>query len=349
VLVIRPVSLDDLDRLFELAGGTGYGLTSLPRDREFLQNKITESLESFARIGSKPRGDSYLFVLEDMKTGKAVGTTGIVSKVGGFEPFYAYKIEKDIAESEALKVRKEIRLLRLITDHNGPCEIGSLFLAPAYRKDGNGRLLSLARFLFLAEYPKRFDPTVIAELRGMIDEKGRSPFWEALGRHFFDVDYPSADYQSGVDKKFIADLMPRHPIYVPLLPKEAQDVIGKIHPDSVPAVEILKEEGFQDTGMVDIFDAGPIVGCRRADIRAVRESRVATVEDIVEQVPDSTAYIISSARKEFRACKGPIEMTEKGVRLFGKEAMALNVKVGDSVRFVSMKAPPRAVEEVKPV
>ncbi|HZK82926.1 MAG TPA: arginine N-succinyltransferase, partial [Humisphaera sp.] len=64
MLVIRPASLDDLDRLFELAAGTGYGLTTLPRDREFLQNKINESLESFARIGSKPRGDSYLFVLE---------------------------------------------------------------------------------------------------------------------------------------------------------------------------------------------------------------------------------------------------------------------------------------------
>jgi arginine N-succinyltransferase len=346
--VIRPVSLDDLDRLFELAAGTGYGLTTLPRDRELLQNKIVESLESFARIGSKPRGDCYLFVLEDMKTGKAVGTTGIVSKVGGFEPFYAYKVETAVAESEALKVRKEIQLLRLVTEHNGPCEIGSLFLAPEYRRDGNGRLLSLARFLFLAEYPKRFEPTVIAELRGTIDGSGHSPFWEALGRHFFDTDYPKADHLSGVDKKFIADLMPRHPIYIPLLPKEAQAVIGRIHPESMPAAEILKEEGFSDSAMVDIFDAGPIVSCRRGEIRAVRESRLATVEDIVEQVPDSQAYIISSARKEFRACKGPIEMTEKGVRLFGKEAMALHVKVGDVVRFVPLKAPAQAEKRVAP-
>ena len=349
MLVIRPVSLDDLDRLFELAGGTGYGLTSLPRDRELLHGKIVESQESFARIGRKPRGDSYLFVLEDLKTGKAIGTTGIVSKVGGFEPFYAYKIETAVAESEALKVRKTIRFLKLVTDHNGPCEVGSLFLEPQYRKDGNGRLLSLVRFLFVAEYPKRFDPTVIAELRGIVDDQGHSPFWEALGRNFFDTDYPNADYLSGVDKKFIADLMPAHPIYIPLLPKEAQELIGKVHPQSLPALEILKDEGFRENGMVDIFDAGPIVSCKRDEIRTVRESRKATVEDIVDEVPLSEPCIIASARKEFRACKGQVQVVTGGVRLPARVAMALQVRVGEAVRFVPMKSALRGADEVKPV
>lgn len=349
MLVIRPVSLDDLDRLYELAGGAGYGLTSLPRDRELLQNKISESLESFARIGQKPRGESYLFVLEDMKTGQAVGTTGIVSKVGGFEPFYAYKVETAVAESDVLKVRKEIRFLKLVAEHNGPCEVGCLFLSPPYRKDGAGRMLSLVRFLFLAEYPKRFDPTVIAELRGIIDEEGHSPFWEGIGRHFFDTDYPNADYLSVVDKKFIADLMPRHPIYIPLLPPEAREVIGKVHPQSMPAMDILADEGFRDSGMVDIFDAGPIVSCQRDQIRTVRESRKAIVEDIAEELPPSETFIIAAPRKEFRACKGPMQTTAGGVRLLAREALALQVKVGDAVRYAAMKPAPRAVEEVKPV
>src|SRR5690348_5615759 len=113
MLVIRPISLDDLDALFEMANGAGYGLTSLPKDRELLQNRIVESQESFARIGQKPRGEHYLFVLEDLATGKAVGTAGIVAKVGGFEPFYAYKVETAIAQSDVLKVRKEIKFLKL--------------------------------------------------------------------------------------------------------------------------------------------------------------------------------------------------------------------------------------------
>src|SRR5947209_2125521 len=234
MLLIRPISLTDLDALFEMANRAGHGFTSRPKDRELLHNRIAESQESFARIGQKPRGEHYLFVLEDTATGKAVGTTGIVAKVGGFEPFYAYKVETAIAESDVLHVHKEIKCLKLLADHNGPCEIGTLFLAPEYRKENNGRLLSLVRFLFMAEYPKRFDPQVIAELRGIVDEAGHSPFWEGLGRHFFELDYPNADYLSVVNKKFIADLMPRHPIYIPLLPQDAQAVIGKCHPQSLP-------------------------------------------------------------------------------------------------------------------
>jgi arginine N-succinyltransferase len=344
MFVIRPVSLDDLDQLYELATSAGYGLTSLPRDRELLHAKITESQESFARIGQKPRGESYLFVLEDLKTGRAVGTTGAVAKVGGYEPFYAYKVETAVAESDVLNVRKEVRFLKLVQDHNGPCEVGCLFLSPACRKDGNGRLLSLVRFLFMAEYPKRFDPIVIAELRGVIDDVGHSPFWDALGRHFFDIDYPNADYLSVVNKKFIADLMPTHPIYIPLLPPEARDVIGKVHEQSKAAMEILREEGFIDCGMVDIFDAGPIVRCKRDAIRTVRESRKMPVEDIVDELPASEPYLIASPCKEFRACKGPVRITEIGVCLTSRTALALHVKVGDSVRFASLKPAPREGE-----
>jgi arginine N-succinyltransferase len=201
----------------------------------------------------------------------------------------------------------------------------------------------------MAEYPRRFDPTVIAELRGIIDDTGHAPFWDGLGHHFFDTDYPNADYLSVVDKRFIADLMPRHPIYIPLLPKEAQGVIGKVHPQSVPAAEILREEGFRNTGMVDIFDAGPIVSCPRDDIRTVRESRKLVVEAIVDEVTAVDTFLIAAPGKSFRACRGPIEITPAGVRLRSQEALALQVKVGDAVRFVTMKSSSPILDEVKPV
>lgn len=349
MLVIRPISLDDLESLYELSERAGHGLTSLPHDREILRHKIIDSIESFARIGQKPRGESYLFVLEDIRLGKAVGTTGIVSKVGGFEPFYAYKVETAVAESEALKVRKTIQCLKLVTDHNGPCEVGTLVLAPEYRRDGNGRALSLVRFLFMAEHPRRFDPVVISELRGVIDEHGHSAFWEAVGRHFFDVDYPNADYMSVVDKKFIADLMPTHPIYIPLLPKEAREVIGKVHPQSAPAMEILKEEGFRENGMVDIFDAGPVVSCRREDIRAVRESQRAVVKDIVDAQTPGEQNIIASTGKQFRACRGIVQAADGAAIISASVALALHVKVGDTIRFVPLRAALSGSNEVKPV
>lgn len=337
MIVIRPVTLDDLEQLIELAGMTGYGLTTLPKDRELLRGRILDSQRGFERILEKPRGETYLFVMEDLKTGRVVGTSAIVSKVGGFEPFYAYKIETSIHESDVLNVRKENRFLKLVAEHNGPCEIGSLFLAPEYRKDGNGRLLSLVRFLFVAERPKRFDPMVIAELRGVIDDQGRSPFWDALGRHFFDIDYPNADYLSMVNKKFIADLMPTHPIYIPLLSAEAQSVIGKVHEQTAPALKILEEEGFKFSGMVDIFDAGPIVSCPRDQIRTVRQSSAGALAEITDESMRSEIFIVATSKRDFRACKGPLEILKNGVRLSGATALALNVKVGDTVRFAALR------------
>src|SRR5258706_6478464 len=328
MLVFRPITLEDLPQLGELAAGAGIGLTTLPKDPQLLENRINESRRSFERLAvsakskaagaagaessERPGGEIYLFVLEDLHTGRIVGTSAIVSKVGGFEPFYAYKIETTVAESETLNVRKEIKFLKLVTDHNGPCEIGSLFLSPEYRKEGNGRFLSLARFLFIAERPRRFDPTVIAEMRGLVDGAGRSPFWECLGRVFFDTDFPNADYLSMVNKKFIADLMPTHPIYIPLLPREAQEAIGQVQEQTRPAVKILEEEGFKVSGMVDIFDAGPILSAKRDSVRAVKESSKAPIVEITEKAIEGEGYMVGTVRPEFRAAKGNLQFVEKG-------------------------------------
>ncbi len=263
MVVIRPIRLDDLEAVEALTAFTGFGLTTLPRDAKLLRRRIRDSLRGFENISDQdaPGGETYLFVLEDSQTPDVAGTCGIVSKVGGFEPFYAYRVETSVLESRQLDVRKEIQTLHLVEQHDGPCEVGSLFLAPKFRKEGNGRLLSLSRFLFMAEHLEYFDPIVIAEMRGMVDDQGRSAFWDALGHHFFDIDFPKADYLSMVNKKFIADLMPKHPIYIPLLPAEAQEVIGRVHPDTEPALKMLEDEGFRRCGMVDIFEAGPVVRC----------------------------------------------------------------------------------------
>src|SRR3954471_1470682 len=351
MLVFRPITLDDLPQLTELAAVAGIGLTTLPKDPQLLENRIVESRRSFERLATssksaaagaesseRPGGEIYLFVLEDLHTGRIVGTSAIVSKVGGFEPFYAYKIETTVAESETLNVRKEIKFLKLVTDHNGPCEIGSLFLAPEYRKEGNGRFLSLARFLFIAERPKRFDPTVIAEMRGLVDGNGRSPFWECLGRVFFDTDFPNADYLSMVNKKFIADLMPTHPIYIPLLPKEAQEAIGQVQEQTQPAVKILEEEGFKSSGMVDIFDAGPILSAKRDSVRAVKESSKAAIVEITEKGIEGDIYMVGTTRPEFRAAKGNLAVADKGVKINSALALALGARVGDQVRFASLRA-----------
>jgi arginine N-succinyltransferase len=196
----------------------------------------------------------------------------------------------------------------------------------------------------MAEHPELFDPVVIAEMRGIIDENGRSSFWEAVGRHFFDVDFPTADYLSVVDKRFIAELMPVHPIYLPLLPPQAQQVVGKVHPRTEPAMKMLLDEGFELANMVDIFDAGPTVTCPMTRVRSVRESEEARVVALTDEEPGEPdesgkpAYIIACMASGFRACVGGLDRPRaEGVRMSRRVADAIEASPGDRVRFVTLR------------
>ena len=346
MVIVRPVHMEDLEDLVSLANKETFGLTSLPKDAQLLKSRILESLYSFQKPVEKPGGELYIFVMEDLDTGRVIGTSCIVSKVGGFQPFYTYRIAVSLHESKSLGIRKEVPTLHLVREHSGPAEIGGLLLAPEYRRHGNGRLLSLFRFLFMAEFRRRFEPVVIAEMRGILDGEGNSAFWEAVGRHFFDMDYPSADLLSAMDKKFIADLMPTSPIYIPLLPRSAQDVIGKVHRQTEPALKLLRSEGFQFFDMVDIFEGGPVIRCRINDIRIVRESRKATVLSISHQDPERPSHLISVPGEEFRSCTGTVSMDRKtGARVTIPESAGVGLHVGDMIRFAPLR-PSKTSEEI---
>jgi len=339
MVFIRPICATDLDALFDLAGQTGYGMTTLPPDRSVLKRRIEESELAFSLKVEKPRGETYLFVMEDSQSHRTVGVCGIVSKVGGFDPFYSYRLREQRHCSTMLKVDKNIPILELAVSYDGPGIVGSLFLLPEFRKNGNGRFLSLVRFLFMTQFPQRFDPHVIAEMRGVIDSQGRSAFWDAVGRHFFDVDFPQADYLTMADKEFIANLMPKYPLYIPLLPPAAQQVIGQVHPDTQPALKILIDEGFTFEKLVDIFEAGAVYGCDIKNIRAVRESREAVFSGTASLSQASTEYLISNERMAFRACKAALEVVDdKAVKLDAAVAEMLEIHPGDPVRYVSMRA-----------
>lgn len=338
MLVVRPILNKDLDELYTLSGLAQAGLTSLPQDREILRRKIHQSERSFQEICDKPGAEIYLFVAEDPKTGKAVGTTAIYAKVGGYEPFYSYKIRTVTSASKVLKVKVAARYLELLVNHNGPTEIGTLLLSPDYRQSGSGRLLSVSRFLFMAEYPQCFEDEVIAEMRGVIDDNDRSPFWEALGKHFFAVEFKNADMMTLRDKSFIAELMPKNPIYISLLPKEAQDVIGKVHPSTEPALHILEREGFVYDEEIDIFEAGPLIRAKRETIRAVRDSESAEVAGVADRSPDGPPMAMASGSFDsFRAIIGTVQKTSNGIIISRSSAEALKTEKGGRVRFVPLK------------
>ena len=351
MLIVRRVYESDLDALFELILKSEYGLTTLKISKDALAARIEKSIFAFQQKNPKPDGLPYVFVMEDLSKGEIVGTCSIYSKVGGFEPFYHYQIKQSRHASDELGVEKNIDALHLHALHNGPTEVGSLFLSPDYWGGGHGRLLSLSRFLFMAEFAERFEKEVIAEMRGVVDGEGTSPLWAALGSYFFQIDFPKAETMSSKSKKFIADLMPQHPIYIPLLPEDAQAVIGQVHDNTRPALSVLKKEGFEWRDFVDIFDGGPTVHCELENIRSVRESKSGTVKSIksrtestkTDPASDTNAgesndlQLISNCQLDYRCCLGEIVWSGSDAEIDEVSALRLNLTVGDTVRSVSTR------------
>ncbi len=345
MLIVRRVRQEDLDPLFELIQHSEYGLSTLKISKEKLEDRIEQSLFAFQQMKAKPAGQPYVFVMENLADGKIVGTATVYSKIGGFEPSYTYEIEINVHESIELGIRKEIQVLHLRKDHNGPTELGSLFLSPEYWGSGHGRFLSMSRFLFMAEFPKRFEKEVVAEMRGVVYKDGCAPLWKALGSHFFQIEYPKAETLTSESKKFIGDLMPRHPIYIPLLPPEAQAVIGRVHPNTEPALALLQKEGFEFRNLVDIFDGGPTIHCDFDKIRAIRESRRLKVREIAREVEGPT-LMIANGQLDFRACLGQINEGDGEAVIDQVTALQLKLKVGDSIRCVELK-PAEKVREAQ--
>ncbi|RXJ73443.1 arginine N-succinyltransferase [Veronia nyctiphanis] len=338
MLVIRPIRESDIDALMLCAEESGHGFTSLPVDEDMLKGRICHSVESFKKHVTEPGMEGYLMVAEDTETGEIAGTTGIEAAIGLDNPFYSYHISKVVHHSRRLNVHNIVEVLTFGNDYTGATEVCTLFLRPEFRGGLNGKLLSKCRFLMLAQFPERFSDVVFAEMRGVSDENGNSPFWAWLKEHFFSIDFTLADYLTGIGQKgFIADLMPKLPIYVNLLSDEARAVIGQVHEKTRPALKMLEKEGFTCRGHVDIFDAGPTVECLRQNISSVRRSFTATAQ-ITEHSSAQDFLISNTDFEEFRATAAKIGVDEeRNMALVSKDvAAALNIVDGDAVRLVSL-------------
>lgn len=244
MMVIRPVERSDVSALMQLASKTGGGLTSLPANEATLSARIERAIKTWQ--GELPKSEQgYVFVLEDSETGTVAGICAIEVAVGLNDPWYNYRVGTLVHASTELNVYNALPTLFLSNDHTGSSELCTLFLDPDWRKEGNGYLLSKSRFMFMAAFRDKFNDKVVAEMRGVIDEHGYSPFWQSLGKRFFSMDFSRADFLCGTGQKaFIAELMPKHPIYTHFLSQEAQDVIGQVHPQTAPARAVLEKEGF---------------------------------------------------------------------------------------------------------
>ncbi len=340
MIVIRKARLSDLDCLMKISTATGSGMSSMPTNLGSWQAKLQSSEESFSKRINAPGGETYFMVMEDTETREIIGTTAIYAGVGLEQPFYSYKVSTLISMSKELDKKNQMEVLHLVNDFTGSTEIGSLYLDPAYRKDGNGRFLSRCRFLMLADFPDRFGETIIAEMRGWQDEEGHSPFWEQLGRKFFGLGFENADFMSAVKgNQFITDLIPRYPIYVDLLPEAAQEVIGVPHAASKPALKLLEKEGFRKSGYVDIFDGGPTVQCQIRNIATVQSCGQGVV-DIITADSDLAGHdsvmISNTILQDYRFVRGSVRANPDNGLTIGKSvAEALGINTGHTISYAA--------------
>ncbi|MCZ8233548.1 MAG: arginine N-succinyltransferase [Inhella sp.] len=277
-LCLRPVRRDDLDGLQRLAAGASPGIGSLRNDAAWLAQRIEHSLQAFATDDDEVSGEErYLFVLHDEATDRLVGCSGITARAGYGSRFYSYRNEFVVASSAGLGITQRTHTLHLCHDLTGTTLLTSFYIEPEWAEGAAPQLLSRGRLLFIRQFSQRFSDRIVAEHPGWLDAQRNSPFWDAVGRRFFAMDYPQAEaLAGGRSKAFIAELMPTSPVYVPLLPEAAQRAIGQLHPDGELPFAILQDEGFDAETYIDLFDGGPITEGRLHALGSVRAARART-------------------------------------------------------------------------
>ncbi|WP_379920792.1 arginine N-succinyltransferase [Erythrobacter sp. R86502] len=333
---LRAARPSDLEALYEMAKLTGGGFTNLPPDRAALKAKLERAEASFAHDSETLADELFVLVLEDARSGAVRGTCQLMSQVGQRWPFYSYRLNTLTQYSQELDRTVRAELLSLVTDLEGSSEVGGLFLHPNERAGGLGLLLARSRYLFVAMHRRRFADRILAELRGIIDERGGSPFWDGVAGRFFGMSFQDADYFNAINgNQFIADLMPKHPVYIAMLNDDARSVIGVPHPTGRAAMRMLEDENFRAEGYVDIFDGGPTMVARTDTVTSIKNAseRRITALDASE---GERALLATGRLGTFRACFGARVLGDDGgIAIDSASADLLDVSTGDTVWSVA--------------
>ncbi|MEO8643734.1 arginine N-succinyltransferase [Pseudomonas sp.] len=338
MLVLRPVELTDLRQLQQLARDSLVGVTSLPDDTECLREKILDSCASFEKDVEGHGPENYFFVLEDLTRERLVGCSEILATAGFSEPFYSLRNRHFTSASRELNIEHGVPALSLCHDLSGHTLLRGFHIDAALVRTPFSELLSRARLLFIAAHSQRFAEAVITEIVGFSSDEGQSPFWDAVGKHFFDLPYVEAERLCGLESRtFLAELMPQYPIYVPMLPQAAQDCIGRIHPDGQEAFDILEREGFETNSYIDLFDGGPTLYARTPGIRSIAKSQTGTAR-LGSPIDARGSYLVSNdSLKDYRAIVADLDyQAGQPVRLSAEMCAALNVTEGSPIRLIAL-------------
>ena len=153
----------------------------MPDNRFKLENKIQISKESFKQ--NLPKAErNYLFVLEDRKSKKVIGSSQILSYFGEHRSLCYF-----------LKTKGKEKFLQLGRIKIGRHQVGGLILHPDYRRspDNFGLQISAARFLYIKTFSKEFSELIEVSLTAPV-HKGQNYFWRETGSKYLQMNYLSA-------------------------------------------------------------------------------------------------------------------------------------------------------------
>jgi arginine N-succinyltransferase len=337
MFVIRDVQKSDLDGLAKLA--SVLNSVNLPNDRAALEEIIDKSCRSFTSKIKEPYEREYLFVLEDPRNSRLVGTSMIIAQHGTREAPHIY-LDVTPREHYSASIDRHFKhqLLSIGYNYDGPTEIGGLVVDPSYRgQDKPGKQLSFVRFLFIAMHKKLFRERVLAELLPPLLPDGRSQLWEHFGRKFTGLDYQEADKLSRQNKEFIQQLWPQSDVYATFFPEKVRATIGKVGPNTEPVKNMLEKIGFRYVERIDPFDGGPHFEANVSDISLVQRSRKAKVaEEALDRQAEEwlICFERGSGKTRLRAVKAPLVITDDLAYLPAAAREALGVQTGDRIHAI---------------
>jgi len=336
---IRQSSRKDAEQI--LAVAEYLDTVNLPAKPEYIERILERSDRAFSSLD--PVEDrEYLFVLEDLRERRVIGTCAIYAQHGTKRaPHIFFRVEQDERYSYSLDRYFVHQTLRIGYNYNGPTEIGGLILLPEYRghPEALGRALSYVRFVFIGMHRPVFRDKVLSELLPPLEPNGTSRLWEHLGRHFTGLTYQDADLRSKDNKEFIHALFPDDPIHTALLPTDVRAVIGQVAPETKGVEKMLRRIGFEYANQIDPFDGGPHFIARTDDIPLVRDSREVVVS-AVDNADNGRPWAIvaierSSEEPGFRAAGLRVIPKPDGTIGLTAEARArLMIEAGDKVWMV---------------
>jgi len=336
-MLIRPCRSSDLAGIEKVVNENQARISSIPRDREKLSERIDHAVRSFAQDPSITGSEFFLFVMENTDTNEVVGTSGISMNADISRPFYSYRIDELIHSSPKLSVQNLVQILHLTHELTGKAVLSSLSIKDDYRDTDHFELLSRSRLMFVQQFREWFSNELVVELQGVLSENDSSAFWDSLGRHFFNMDFATADHYFGIKSRTtIAEMMPPHPIYVQLLSDEAKEVIAEADPRAERNYRLLQEEGFEKSRYIDIFDGGPTLIGSIGNLRTVQNIKQKPL--LRSDLDSGETYLVANTSFEgFRCVMAQTEDQPEGaLRLNSPFVESLQLNEGDNATYVKL-------------